>query len=80
VENRFGGVNASRQVPIEVSVSEDGATWQRVASDTQEKATYRFDLKSAAPRAKFVRVGRKPDAKEEFFHLNKILVYGRKLY
>ncbi|MBE6382143.1 MAG: hypothetical protein E7049_03900 [Lentisphaerae bacterium] len=80
VENRFGGVNASRQVPIEVSVSEDGSTWQRVASDDQLKSTYRFDLRNASPRAKLVRVARRPDAKEDFFHLNKILVYGKKLY
>jgi len=27
-----------------------------------------------------VRVRRVPDAQENFFHLGKILVYGRKLY
>ena len=37
-------------------------------------------LRRLAPRARLVRVRRKPDAKNEFFHLYKILVYGKKLY
>ena len=37
-------------------------------------------IRRLAPRARLVRVRRKPDAKNEFFHLYKILVYGKKLY
>ena len=48
--------------------------------DDQVRDTYRIDLRSSAPRARYVRVRRVPDAKDEVYHLNKLLVYGRKLY
>ncbi|MBR1871325.1 MAG: discoidin domain-containing protein, partial [Kiritimatiellae bacterium] len=80
IENRTGGYNASRQVPLVVEVSEDGETWSAVYTDNTVKETYRIDLRGKAPRAKYVRVSRKKGAKKEVFHLNKILVYGRKLY
>ena len=80
VENNGAGQNRHRQVPIEVEVSEDGETWRNVFRDAEIRPEYRVDLRSLAPRARYVRVRRTADAKEEFFHLNKILVYGKKLY
>ena len=80
VENRAGGHNGTRQVPLYVDVSEDGETWRRVRVEAEAKGTYRIDLRAEAPRALHVRVGRVADAKDEVFHLNKILVYGAKLY
>ena len=80
VENRFGNGNSSRQVPLVVSVSEDGQSWQEVKTFDSAQDTYRIDLKGAGKRARYVKVGRKPGAKEDFFHLNKILVYGKKLW
>ncbi len=80
IENRCGGHNATRQVPIYVDVSEDGTSWQRVFTQEQVKDTFRVDLRKAPPRARHVRVGRVADAKEEVFHLGKIMVYGKKLY
>ena len=80
VENRGGWQNRHRQVPLQVEVSEDGDTWNVVYEDDQIRETYRVDLRRLAPRARLVRVRRKPDAKNEFFHLYKILVYGKKLY
>lgn len=80
VENRCGMQNRGRQVPIEVQLSEDGDNWQTVFTDGQVRATYRVDISSGAKRAKFVRVRRTPENKDEFFHLTKILVYGRPLY
>ena len=80
VVNGGGGQNRPRQVPIEVEVSEDGETWRGVFRSEEVREEYRADLRNLKPRARYVRVRRTPDAKNEFFHLHKILVYGRKLY
>ena len=56
--------------------------WKDEIDSTQEqvKDTFRVDLRKAPPRARHVRVGRVADAKEDVFHLGKVLVYGKKLY
>ena len=80
IENRSGGVNGARQVPIVVEISEDGSSWKEVFTSNAQQETYRVDLRNSGNRTKQVRVSRKKGAKKEFFHLNKILVYGTKLY
>lgn len=80
VENNSAPPNNARQVPIEIQVSEDGESWTTVFRDEAVRATYRVDLRARPPRAVKVRVCRAAGAREEFFHLGKILVYGRKLY
>ena len=80
IENRCAAQNQGRQLPLEVQVSEDGENWRTVYTDSGIRGTYRVDLRARAPRARYVRVRRTPEAKNEFFHLSKILVYGRKLY
>ncbi|MBO7483359.1 MAG: discoidin domain-containing protein [Kiritimatiellae bacterium] len=80
VENRSGGYNASRQVPLYVDVSDDGTSWRRVKTINDVASTFRIDLRQDSPSARYVRVGRVAGAKEEVYHLNKILVYGTKLY
>ncbi len=80
IENRAGNGNNARQVPLEVAVSSDGKTWQTVQTFESVQPTYRIDLRGSSPRAQYVRVGRKAGARKEFFHLNKILVYGRKFW
>ncbi|MBO7683921.1 MAG: discoidin domain-containing protein [Kiritimatiellae bacterium] len=72
--------NRSRQVPIEVQVSEDGENWRSVFTETEARDEYRVSLGAGGVRAKFVRVRRAPGAKEEVFHLGKTLVYGDRLY
>ena len=80
VENRSGGYNATRQVPLFVDVSEDGTTWNRVKTINEVAPTFRIDLRQSGAQGRYVRVGRVAGAKEEVYHLNKILVYGTKLY
>ncbi len=80
VENNSAPQNRSRQVPLEVQVSEDGETWTTVFRDSEVRATCRVDLRRSPRRALQVRVCRTPGTSEDFFHLGKILVYGRKLY
>lgn len=80
LENRCGAQNRHRQVPFEVQVSEDGESWQTLCKETENRETYRIDLRDKATRAKFVRIRRVPGAKKDVYHFSKILVYGRKLY
>ena len=80
VENKCGAQNMGRQVPLEVQISDDGESWQKIYTDEQVKSTYRIDLRGRALRARYVRVQRRPGAKKEVYHLSKILVYGKKLY
>jgi len=81
IDNAFGQ-NSGRQVPLEVAVSEDGKSWTKVYENASVAKTYRVDLRgqAAAARVQYVRVCRTKGARKDFFHLNKILVYGRKLY
>lgn len=69
-----------RQVPIEIQVSADGKEWNTVLSDDKVRDEYRADLGEKPAVAKYVRVRRVPGAKKDYFHLNKIIVYGDKLY
>lgn len=70
--------NGNRLVPLTVSISEDGRTWQEVFRTTNPKGPWRIDLQGKAPRVQFVKVMRDDD-RQEFFHLSSILVYGRRL-
>lgn len=67
---------AQRAVPLVVWVSEDGKKWTEVRTVETAADTFRIDLASQAPKAIYVRVGRRPDAAKDGFHLRKILVYG----
>lgn len=69
-----------RQPPIEIQLSEDGKEWETVFRDSETRDEYRVDLVSENKKAKYVRVRRTPDVRDDVFHLNKILVYGRRLY
>ena len=81
VVNSGGGVNRSRQVPLVVSVSEDGQNFREVFTSNEVKDEWKIALPAAA-KAKYIRVGREYDqtSGEHLFHLHKILVYGKKLY
>ena len=74
-----GAEDANNYLVLSTS-TDDGATWRRVRVETEAKQTFRIDLRAEAPQAKYVRVGRVEGKKDEVFHLNKILVYGTKLY
>ena len=73
------GQNAERQAPIAIWASEDGVAFTKVFSSDEVEDEWSCFL-GMPIRAKYVKVGRVPGAKNEFFHLRKILVYGRKLY
>ena len=77
--NAGGGQNGVRQVPLRMWVSDDGKDWKQVYASDKIQDEWTCSL-STPVKAKYIRVGRAPDAKEDFFHLHKVLVYGRKLY
>ncbi|WP_035607805.1 hypothetical protein [Haloferula sp. BvORR071] len=72
------GYNASRIVPIKVSVSEDGQSWQEVFRSEKPGGPWRIPLEGKVPRAGWVKVER-DDSRKEVFHLAAIHVYGRRL-
>ena len=46
-------------------------------SDNREHQCFRFDLNGKNIKAKFIRIGREPGFLNEYFNLNKVLIYGR---
>jgi len=72
------GYNASRIVPIKVSISEDGQSWQEVFRTEKPGGPWRIDLAGKAARVGWVKVER-DDNRKEVFHLAAIHVYGRRL-
>ena len=49
-----------------------------VAQEDRELQRYRFDLRNKNIKAKFIRIGREPGFNEDYFALNKVLIYGKK--
>ena len=79
VVNSGGGQNGGRQAPLRIWLSEDGKDFKQVFASNAVQDEW--ECKLATPmKAKYVKVGREPDQRNEYFHLSKILVYGRKLY
>jgi hypothetical protein len=72
------GQNGHRQMPLKVSVSEDGSNWNEVFRTTDASGPWRIPLSGKATRVLYVKVERDDD-RNEFFHLAGIRVYGRKL-
>ena len=72
------GYNASRIVPVKISVSEDGQSWQEVFRSEKPGGPWRVPLDGKAARVGWVKVER-DDERKEVFHLSAIHVYGRRL-
>jgi hypothetical protein len=72
------GYNASRIVPVKISISEDGRSWQEVFRSEKPGGPWRVPLDGKAARVGWVKVER-DDERKEVFHLSAIHVYGRRL-
>lgn len=79
VVNSGAGQNRSRQIPLSVWTSEDGKNFTLLSTFTKVQDEWMVEL-VAPVKARYVKVGRTPDDRNEVFHLHKILVYGKKLY
>ena len=81
VENKCPDLRyRDRMAPLEIQLSADGANWTTVYEDGEVRETYRADLRGSAGLARRIRVRRSPGAKDDCFHVTKILVYGNKRY
>lgn len=78
IVNAGGGQNGPRQIPLRVSVSEDGTQWKTVFEATENAPHWRIPLAGKANRVQFVKCERSDD-RSEFFHLTAIHAYGKKL-
>lgn len=78
IHDPSGGHNATRQLPLKVSISEDGNSWQEVFRTDTHQNSWRIPLQGRATRVQFIRVER-DDERSEFFHLAAIHAYGRRL-
>ncbi len=75
-----GSWNPQRQIPLCIWVSDDGQEWSRQVYKCNELKNEWECVLPSPQKARFVKVGREPNAKDDVFHLKKILVYGVKLY
>ena len=57
--------------------SDDGKKWIEIAKEDRELHRYRFDLTRRNVKTKYLRVGREPGFINEWFSLNKVLIYGK---
>ena len=78
IHDPSGGHNATRQLPLKISVSEDGLTWTEVFRTDQHQGMWRIPLEGKATRVQFIKAER-DDERKEFFHLQAIHAYGRRL-
>lgn len=78
IVNSGGGQNGPRQIPLSVSVSEDGQQWTEVFTAKENASLWRIPLQGKATRVQFIKVSRSDD-RNEFFHLTAIHAYGKRL-
>ena len=78
IVNSGGGQNGPRQIPMTVSVSEDGQQWTEVFTAKENAPLWRIPLQGKATRVQFIKVARSDD-RNEFFHLAAIHAYGKRL-
>lgn len=62
---------------LRIWASDGGKELRLIASDNREHQRFRFDLNGKNIKAKFIRIGREPGFMNEYFNLNKVLIYGK---
>lgn len=72
--------NNRRAVPLVVSVSEDKVKWKEVFRSDKAENEWKIDLSKKKVKAKYIKAERLDGAAEDFFHLTKFQVHGKKLY
>ena len=63
---------------LRIWVSDGGKEMKEIASEFRQLRRYRFDLRDRNIKAKYIRIGREPGFIDEYFALNKVLIYGKK--
>ena len=68
----------NRSAPLVVWISDDMKTWREAARNEQNLHRYRFDLSKKMVKGRYLCVGRDSKTnKPDWFHLNKVLIYGK---
>lgn len=62
---------------LRIWASDGGKEMKLIAGEDREFRRYRFDLRGKNIKAKYIRIGREPDFMNNFFGLNKVLIYGK---
>jgi len=78
IVNRYESLG-DRQIPLVVSISEDGKKWTEVFRSEENLPAWEIDLAKTKPKAAWIRIARDGD-KKDAFHLRSIRVWGKKLF
>ena len=73
-----GSSHTDWQVPLSVSVSEDGKKWDQVFQTENPARDWSIDLSKNPVQARYVKLERAK--KSRHFELEKVLIYGKRLY
>ena len=60
-----------------VWISDGSKEMRLVAKEDRERQRYRFDFQGKKIKAKYIRIGREPGFKKDWFFLHKVLIYGK---
>ena len=60
-----------------VWISDGSKEMRLVAKEDRERQRYRFDFQGKNIKAKYIRIGREPGFKKDWFFLHKVLIYGK---
>ena len=63
---------------LRVWISEDEKQWREIASENDIIHRCRFDFHKKNLKAKYIRIGREPGVRNDFFSLDKVIIYGKK--
>ena len=70
--------NIGQAEHLRVWISEDGKKWREVASENDILHRYRFDFHSKNLKAKYIRIGREPGVRNDWFGLDKVIIYAER--
>lgn len=62
---------------LRIWAADEDRKMRLIASDDRELCRHRFDLNSKNVRAKYIRIGREPGFNDDYFSLDKVLIYAK---
>ena len=79
--NRWEHHTKISQVPMTISISNDGKTWEAIHKITKLQNAWHIDLRGKGIKGKYLKFQiQNSETKKDYFHLRNILIYGKKLY
>ena len=62
---------------LRIWAADEDRKMRLIASDDRELCRHRFDLNGKNVRAKYIRIGREPGFDDDYFCLDKVLIYAK---